>query len=255
MTAPSRRPTAAPFGRLLVSELELALARPRTAVALGALALVPVLATIGLLSEDAHALGVLLVSNSELAAFSLAMPVVLVAADGFAAERARGTLDGLRLAPVGPLRLLALKGAAVAVTAALAAVTVSVVAAVAGLLVLGAGPYGAGATVSRALLTSLWMTGQLAGLGSVLLALSAFVRRPAVVVATGLAVTTVAPLVGVLWETAAPALPTGHWHETLTAMTAVPADLGPLGATTLRAVGLAVAGAGVTGYLLTRRDG
>ncbi|MFP5068514.1 hypothetical protein ACLFMI_02440 [Pseudonocardia nantongensis] len=257
VTAPARHRPVAPFGRLLRSELALAVARPRTAVALGALALVPVLAAIGLAGSagaGAHALGVLMVANSEPAAFSLGMPVVLVAADAFAAERARRTLDGLRLAPVGPGRLVALKAAGVTVAAGLAAVTASAVGTAAGLLVLGPGPYGVGSTLARAALVAVWMTGQLAGLGMLLLAVSAAVRRPAVAVAVGLAATTVAPTAGVLWDPMAPLLPSGHWHEVLAAVTAVPPDLGSLGATALRAAGFAVAGAGVTVYLLTRRE-
>ncbi|WP_226353459.1 ABC transporter permease [Pseudonocardia sp. ICBG601] len=142
---PARRPTAAPFGRLLRSELELALLRPRTAVVLASAALVPLLATIALATDDGRlsfALGTLTVALSEPAAFALGMPVVLVAADAFAAERARGTLDALRLSPVGPGRLLGLKAAAVAVTSLLAATTTVVSALVCGGLALGAGPFG-----------------------------------------------------------------------------------------------------------------
>lgn len=255
--APVRRPVRAPFLRLLRTELELALVRPRTAVALGALALVPVLAAVGLAGADAgtHAVGVLLVVHSEPAAFSLAMPVVLVAADGFAVERARRTLDGLRLAPVGPARLLALKACAVVVAAALAAVSAAVVAVVAGLLVLGPGPLGTGATLARAALLAVWATGQLTGLGLLLLAVSAAARRPVVGVVVGLVATTVTPLVGALWDKAGPLLPTGHWNDVLAGIATAPPDLVPLGATALRGIGFAVAGAGVALYLLTRRDG
>lgn len=256
--APARHRPVAPFGRLLVSELVLALARPRTAVALGTLALLPLLATFGLagtVDAAVHALGVLMIANSEFAAFSLGMPVVLVAADGFAGERARRTLDGLRLAPVGTARLVALKTCAVVATAGLAAVTASALAVVAGLLVLGPGPYGVGSTLARAALVTVWMTGQLAGLGMLVLAVSAAVRHPVVAVVTGLAATTVAPVAGLVWEPVAPLLPSGHWHEVLAGVSAVPAELDPLGATLLRAAGFAVAGAGVAAYLLTRRDG
>lgn len=257
MTAPVREAPRAPLTRLLRSELELALARPRTAVALGALALVPILAAIGLARTvtDAHALGVLLVVHSEPAAFSLAMPVVLVAADGFAAERARRTLDGLRLAPLGPGRLVVLKAAAVVAAAAAAATTAALVSVVVGLAVLGPGPFGVGATLGRAALVATWMTGQLAGLGLILLAVSAAVRRPTAAVAAGLAMATVAPAAGAVWERSGPVLPTGYWHEVLAGVASMPTDLVPLGATWVRAVGFAVAGAGVAMYLLSRRDG
>ncbi|WP_226367187.1 ABC transporter permease [Pseudonocardia sp. ICBG162] len=254
----ARRPTSAPFGRLLRSELELALLRPRTAVVLAAAALVPLLATIALATDAGRlsfALGTLTVALSEPAAFALGMPVVLVAADAFAAERARGTLDALRLSPVGPGRLLGLKAAAVAVTSLLAAATTVVSALVCGGLALGAGPFGAGATVARALVLTGWAAVQLCGLGMLLLAMSALVRRPAGVVATGLAALTVAPLATVLWEPVAPVLPSGHWHEVLAGILAVPADPSALWATTARAAGFAVAGAGVVVFALTRRDG
>ncbi|MEJ8280498.1 ABC transporter permease [Pseudonocardia spirodelae] len=254
----ARRPTAAPFGRLLRAELELALLRPRTAVVLAAAALVPLLATIALAGEPGRlsfALGTLSVALSEPAAFALGMPVVLVAADAFAAERARGTLDALRLAPVGPGRLLALKAAAVAVTAVAAAATTVLSALVCGGLALGSGPFGAGATLLRAGALTGWAAVQLGGLGMLLLALSALVRRPAGVVATGLAALTVAPLVTVLWEPLAPVLPSGHWHEVLAGLLAVPADPAAAWATTARAAGFVVAGAGATLFALTRRDG
>ncbi|WP_224389340.1 ABC transporter permease [Pseudonocardia sp. ICBG1293] len=253
-----RRPTSAPFGRLLRSELELALLRPRTAVVLVSAALVPLLATIALGTDTGRlsfALGTLTVALSEPAAFALGMPVVLVAADAFAAERARGTLDALRLSPVTPGRLLGLKAAAVAVTSLLAAATTVVVALVCGGLVLGAGPFGAGATLLRALVLTGWAAVQLCGLGMLLLALSTLVRRPAGVVATGLAALTVAPLATVLWEPVAPVLPTGHWHEVLAGVLAAPVDPSPLWATTARAAGFVVAGAGVAVFALTRRDG
>ncbi|MBC3190161.1 hypothetical protein H7X46_03670 [Pseudonocardia sp. C8] len=254
----ARRRTAAPLPRLLRSELELALLRPRTAVVLGAAVLVPVLAAVALSggpAHAAHALGVVAVALSEFAAFSLGMPVVLVAADAFATERGRRTLDGLRLSPVGPGRLLLLKASAVAAAAAAAAAVVVGAGLVAGSLVLGTGPYGTAATLGRALLLGAWMTGQLTGAGLLLLALSAAVRRPAAVVAAGLAALTIAPLVAAVWRPAAPVLPSGQWHEVLAAVTAVPAETGALWATTVRAGGFAVAGAGITLFLLTRRDG
>lgn len=259
-TAPraAGRATAAPLPRLLRSELELALARPRTAVVLAAAAAVPVLATLALAGgpgDLTHALGVLVVALSEPAAFSLGMPLVLVAADAFAGERGSGTLDGLRLSPVGPGRLLLLKVSAVACAATLSALVVVAAALVAGGLVLGAGPYGTGVTLGRALVLAAWVTGQLTGLGLLLLALSAAVRRPAVVVATGLAALTAAPLVATVLPDAAAVLPSGHWHEVLAAVTAVPADTGAAWATRVRAAGFAVAGAGIALFLLTRRDG
>lgn len=252
------RRRSAPLARLLRSELELALLRPRTAVVLLTAALVPVLAAFALAGgpdQLTHTLGVLTVALSEPAALSLGMPVVLVAADAFAAERRCGTLDGLRLSPVGPGRLLLLKASAVAGTSALASVVVVGVSLLAGSLVLGTGPYGTGSTLGRAVLLAGWSAAQLTGFGMLLLALSAAVRSSAVVVVAGLAALTVAPLAAIVWGPVAPALPSGHWHEVLVAVTAVPVETAAPWATTVRAAGFAVAGAGITVFLLTRRDG
>lgn len=254
----SRRRTTAPLLRLLRSEIELALARPRTAVALGAAALVPVLGTVALSTtgpeQYAYVLGVVMVALAEPAAFSLGMPVVLVAADAFAAERARGTLDGLRLSPVGPGRLVLMKASAVAAAAVLTSAVVVGTSLLVGWLSLGAGPFGTGPTLARALLLAVWAAGQLTGFGILLLAVSAAARRSSVVVAAGLIALVVAPLMAVLWGPAAPALPTGHWHEVLAATVRSPADTGAAWATTLRAAGFAVAGAGVAGFVLSRNS-
>ncbi|MEU6698012.1 ABC transporter permease [Pseudonocardia sp. NPDC046786] len=254
--ARTRRRTAAPLSRLLRSEIELALARPRTAVALAAAALVPILGATALAASGperyAYVLGVLMVALAEPAAFSLGMPVVLVAADAFATERARGTLDGLRLSPVGSGRLVLLKASAVAAAAVLASVVVVGTSLLAGWAALGAGPFGTGPTLARALLLTVWTAGQLTGFGVLLLAVSAAARRPSVVVVAGLVALVVAPLVAVLWGPAAPALPTGHWHEVLAGTFSAPVDTAAAWATTLRAAGFAVAGAGVAGYLLGR---
>ncbi|MFP5023112.1 ABC transporter permease [Pseudonocardia phyllosphaerae] len=258
MTAPLRRPVVAPLGRMLGAELTLALTRPRTVVVLGATALLPVLVAIGMLRMDeteTHAIGVLMVSASELAAFSAGLPVVLVAADALAAERARGTLDLLRLAPVGVTRLLVLKTGAVVATAALAATILTVAALIAGLLVLGPGPMGTAGTLGRGMLTALWLTGQLAALGAGVLAVSAATRRPTAAVASGLVVVTIAPLAGMLWRPMAPLLPTGHWTEVMAQVCRSSVGLSAAGSTTLRAAGFAVAGLGLAAYLLARHDG
>ncbi|WP_197519767.1 ABC transporter permease [Pseudonocardia sp. HH130630-07] len=253
-----RRRTAAPLPRLLRSELDLALVRPRTVVVLVTAAVVPVLAVLALAGAGeplAHALGVLTIAMSEPAAFSLAMPVVLVAADAFATERGRGTLDGLRLSPVGPGRLLLLKASAVLCTAVVTALVVTGISVLVGSVVLGTGPFGAGGTIGRALLLAGWIAVQLTGLGMLLLAVSAAVRRSVAVVAIGLAAVTVAPLAAVVWPPVAPVLPSGHWHEVLAQVMDAAVGTGALWATTARAAGFAVAGAGIVVYLLTRRDG
>lgn len=251
------RPTAAPLGRLLLSELRLTLPRPRTAVTLGVVALVPLMVAIGLASLDGErsfVLGTLLISTSEFAAFSLAVPVVLVAADAFAAERAHRTLDALALAPVGLGRLLVSKAAGIVAVAALSAATVTAVALVAGLLALDLGPFTFGATLGRELVIALWMTGQLSGLGMLLLPLSALSSRPAGVTAAGLVVAMTSSMTVFVSDRVTPLLPAGNWSRVVAGLSQVPVDWSPMGCTTLRAGVYVVLGAGVTVWLLSRRD-
>lgn len=252
------RRTAAPLGRLLLSELRLTVPRPRTWVTLAVLGLVPLMASIGLASvggDQAFVLGVQVISASEFAAFTLAVPVVLVAADAFAAERAQRTLDGLVLAPVGVARLVALKATGVLAAAALSAATTTLLSLVCGLAALELGPFTLGATMTRELVVALWLTGQLAGLGMLLLPLSALVRRPAAVTATGLVVVTLAPLLALLSERLNALVPAGNWGRAVTGLSQVPADWSQLGATTLRAGVYVLTGAAATVWLLARRDG
>ncbi|MBW0101617.1 hypothetical protein [Pseudonocardia sp. KRD291] len=251
------RPTAAPLGRLLASELRLTVPRLRTGVTLGLVALVPLMVAIGLASLDGErssVLWTLLISTSEFAAFTLAVPVVLVAADAFAAERAHRTLDALALAPVGLGRMLVCKTAGIAAVAALGAATVTAVALVAGLLALELGPFTFGATLGRELVIWVWMTGQLIGLGMLLLPLSAASTRPAGVTAAGLVVAMASSMTVFLPEHVTPLLPAGNWSSAVTGLSQVPVDWSQLGWTTLRAGVYAVLGAGATVWLLSRRD-
>lgn len=259
-TTPARsagRPTAAPLGRLLLSELLLTVPRPRTYITLGVLALVPLLAAIGLASlggERSYTLGVQLISASEYAAFALAVPVVLVAADAFAAERAHRTLDALVIAPVGAGRMLALKSTGVLAAAVLSAVTSTVVALVGGLVLLDLGPFTFASTLGRELLVTLWLTGQLAGIGMLLLPLSALLGRPAGVSAAGLAVVTLTPLADIVSSRTAALIPAGNWLRTVAGFSQVPIDWSGAGSTTLRAGVYTVVGGGVTLWLLSHRD-
>ncbi|MDN5917989.1 MAG: hypothetical protein L0I76_23330 [Pseudonocardia sp.] len=254
---PVGRPTAAPLGRLLYSELALTVPRPRTWVTLAVVALVPLVVTIGLASLDGERSVVfwaLLISTSEFAAFTLAVPVVLVAADAFAAERAHRTLDAMTLAPVGLGRMLALKTTGIVAVAALTAGTVTVVALVAGLLALDLGPFTFGSTLGRELVIALWMTGQLGGLGLLLLPLSALSRRPAGVTAAGLVVAMASSMTPFLSDRVTPLLPAGNWGRAVTGLSQVPIDWSQMGWTTLRAGVYVVIGAGASVWLLSRRD-
>lgn len=255
MSAPAR-PTTAPLLRLLRSELVLVVPRPRTWVTLATLLVIPLMATFGLRAlggERAVSLNVLLVSTAEFTAPTLAVPVVLVAADAFAAERAHRTLDLLRLAPVGAGRLVLLKSVGVLVAALSTALVTTLAALLAGLALLPGGTYPVGTTLGRGLVIGLWLAGQLAALGVLLLPLSMLIRRTAGVVAAGILLTVVGLLPAPRWLIAI--APNGTWEETTTALAAVPPDWSAAGATTLRAAVYVVVGAGVTVWLLNRRDG
>lgn len=260
-TTPARsagRPTSAPLGRLLLSELALTVPRPRTYITLGVLALVPLLVAIGLQSVAGDAAFVLLVqmtSSTEFVAFALATPVVLVAADAFAAERAQRTLDALFLAPVGIGRLLLLKATGVVAAAALSAGLVAVVSLVGGLVLLDLGRFTFWSTIGRELMIALWMTGQLSGIGILLLPLSALLRRPAGVTVAGLVAMTLTPLAGAISPRFNPLVPAGNWYPAVAGLSEVPIDWSGAGWTTLRACVYAVVGGGVTLWLLSRRDG
>lgn len=249
------RPTAAPLPRLLRSELELAVRRPRTAVTLAALLVVPLMAAFGLraLGGGAPALGVLLVSTVAFTAPTLAVPVVLVAADAFGAERSHGTLDLLRLAPVDDGRLVALKSAGILVTALLTALVTTSAALLAGLALLGPGTGTLGGTLGRGVAIGVWLAGQLAGLGLLVMPLSLLVRRTVGVVAAGLLLT-VLGLVPSLPHWLLAAAPNGYWESATTALSATPTDWSAAGSTTLRAAVYGVVGAAATLWLLRRRE-
>lgn len=252
------RPTSAPLARLLASELALTLPRPRTYITLGVLALVPLLVAVGLPSldgTDPFVLQVQMTSSTEFVAFALAVPVVLVATDAFAAERAQGTLDALSLAPVGVVRLLVLKASGVVAAAGLSAAMVAVVSLAGGLVALDLDPFTFASTLGRELLIALWMTGQLSGIGMLLLPLSALVRRPAGVSAAGLVAVTLTPLAGAVSERMGALVPAGNWTLAVAGFSQAPIDWSAAGWTTLRAGVYAVVGGGVTLWLLARRDG
>lgn len=250
------RPTAAPLTRLLRSELGLVVPRPRTAVTLSALLVIPLMAAFGLhaLGGGSPAIGVLLVSTVQFTAPTLAVPVVLVAADAFGAERSHRTLDLLRLAPVGDGRLVACKSAGVLVAALLTALVTTLAAVVAGLALLGPGSYTVAGTLARGGAIGLWLAGQLAGLGMLLLPLSMLVRRTAGVVAAGLLLT-VLGLVPNLPGWIVAIVPNGNWEAATTALSATPVVWSAAAATSARAAVYVLVGAAVTVWLLKRRDG
>ena len=200
-------PRSAPFGRLLAAEVRWVLRRPRTQILFGLLALIPVLVAVGvaltggppggrgLISAIAGNGLVLPVAAMTLAlALLLPLAVATAAADAIAGETAHGTLRGLMLAPVGRLRLVAMKAVGVAVVAVVATLLIAVVGVVAGLVVVG-GADGSlitlsgttlslGEALGRVALVAAWTIGQLLAVGAIALAISAFTEHPLVVLAS-----------------------------------------------------------------------
>jgi ABC-2 type transport system permease protein len=205
-STPASGPVRAPLGRLLRSELRWVLRRPRTQVALGLLALVPVLIGIGIVVTDSPAGGLLTQVGGNglvlpVAALSISLPLLLplavtmAAADALAGESAHGTLRGLLLAPVSRTRLVLVKAVGVLAVAVAAVAAVAVLGIVTGLVLLGPSgnthglltlsgtEVGPGSALVRVSLAAVWTVGQLAAVGAVALAVSSATEHPLVVLA------------------------------------------------------------------------
>jgi ABC-2 type transport system permease protein len=272
-------PRSAPLGRLLAAELRWVLRRPRTLVLLGVFALVPVLIAVGVAVADRRAgpgrgligavagNGLVLPVAAMTVSLALLLPlaVAMAAADAIAGEAAAGTLRGLLLAPVSRLRLVVMKASGVLVVAVAAVLTLAVVGVLAGLLVVGGADgqlvtlsgttLGLGDALGRVALVALWTVGQLAAVGAVALAISAFTEHPLVVLASVLGGLIVFGVLG--------AIPTLGWLQPylLTSGWAAGADalrdplpLGGMAEATLRALCYFAVGAGVTVARMLRRD-
>ena len=278
--APAGR-TAAPLGRLLGAELRWVLRRPRTLVVLGLLALLPLVVAIGVIATGGPQEGrgpglvaaiagnglVLPIASITLAlALLLPLAVAMVAADALAGESAHGTLRGLLLAPVGRLRLVAMKGFGVAAVAVLGPLVIAVVGVLAGVLVVGSVSGGelvtlSGTTLSpgealaRVALVTAWATGQLLAVGAVALAISAFTEHPLVVLASVLGGIIVFGVLGAVpslgWLQ--PLLLTSGWGGGVDALRD-PVSTGALASSTWRALVYLVLGGGVATWRMLRRD-
>lgn len=206
--------TKAPIGRLLRSELRFMIRRPRTLVAFGVLAVAPVIAAIAMaVATDTAGDGnggpaiqsvAALVANNGLIlpvfllllSLSMMLPLMgaMWSADALAGEAQTGALRGLLLAPVGRVRLLAVKAFGVAVLSLLAVATVAVVSVVAGLAILGGDgmltmsgnvlPFGE--SLGRIGLLTALVTLQVWAVAAVALAISAATEHPLVVLASTL---------------------------------------------------------------------
>jgi len=206
--------TTAPLLRLLRSELRFMLRRPRTMIALGLVALVPVVAGIGIAVAATSAtpndqgpsvagIAAILASNGlVLPVFVLLLTMAMLlpmlgamwAADSIAGESATGGLRNLLLAPVSRPRLLAVKAFGVATMTLLAVTLMAVVGVLAGLTILGGDgmltlsgstlPFGP-ALGRIALLTGL-VTIQVWAVAAIALAISSCTDHPLIVLATSL---------------------------------------------------------------------
>jgi ABC-2 type transport system permease protein len=273
-TAVLRGPSHAPLGRLLRSEVRWVLRRPRTLVMLGLFALMPVTIAIGVVASgraggligNVVGNGLVLPVVTLILALALLLPLAvgMAAADALAGEAAAGTLRGLLIAPVSRLRLVGMKAFGVLVVAALATVVIAVIGAFAGIVVVGgAGHFvtlsgttlGVGDAAGRIALVVVWAIGQLAAIGAVALAISAWTEHPLVVLASVLGMVIV---FGVL-----SAIPALDWLQPylLTSGWTAGADVlrDPMPAhglvqSTLRAACYLALGGGLTTYRMLRRD-
>ena len=199
--------TRAPLGRQLRSELRWIIRRPRTVIGLAGLCLVPILAGIGLriaIDNTEGSMGGGL--ESIIAGNGLVLPIFVLfmslplllplvgsiwAADGLAGEANNGTLRGLMVAPVGRIRLLAVKAFGIATMSVFAVSLIAFVAVVTGLalfgtdgtLTLSGTTLSFGAALGRILLTVLLVSIQMWAVAAVALAISACTEHPLVVMA------------------------------------------------------------------------
>jgi len=198
----------APLPRLVRSELRWVFRRPRTIIALALLSGLPVAIGVGVVlsggprGEDGQPLiaqvagnGLVLPIAALSSALFLLLPLVvsMSAADALAGESAHGTLRGLLLAPLGRVRLVAVKSLGV-LAVAVAAVTLIVAVGVStGLLIVGNGGHGvltlSGTSLPvlpalwRVALAAVWTVVQLSAIGAVALAVSSVTEHPLVVLA------------------------------------------------------------------------
>ena len=211
MTEASTRPQAGAAGRLFASELGLIFGRRRNQVGLatllGLVVLVGVALKVSAMRRPAERGGDLFTAVAgngiylgfagltiEIALF-LPLAVSMLAGDSIAGEANLGTLRYLLLAPVGRLRLLAIKVAALAVGAVTGAAVVATGGLLTGVALFGAGPLvslsGTRLTVLdglwRLALATLYVAAGLAALGMIGLFISTLTEQPiAATVATAM---------------------------------------------------------------------
>jgi len=272
-------PRTAPLGRLLAAEVRWVLRRPRTLVMLGLFALIPVLIAIGVAVTDRRAgpgrgligavagNGLVLPVVAMTVALALLLPlaVAMAAADAIAGEAASGTLRGLLLAPVDRLRLVGMKAFGVLVVAVAAVLALAVVGVLAGLIVVGGAggqlvtlsgtTLGFGEALGRVAIVAVWTVGQLAAVGAVALAGSAWTEHPLVVLAAVLGGLIVFGVLGAIpaLDWLQPYLLTSGWSAGVDALRD-PLPLAGMLDATGRALCYVVVGAAATVARMLRRD-
>lgn len=193
---------ASPLGwlRFLRSELTIIFGRRRNLAGIAVLAVVPVVLAIAVKVSAPGGGGgpdfISAITGNGLfvafAALTLEIPIFLplavgvIAGDSVAGEANIGTLRYLLTIPAGRTRLLAVKFAAIAISALVAVLVVAVVGTVMGLALFGGGPMtllsgtqtSMADGVGRLLLTCLYLTVQLAALGAIGLFISTLTEQP-----------------------------------------------------------------------------
>jgi ABC-2 type transport system permease protein len=264
----------APIGRLLGSEVRWVQRRPRTLVMLALFALMPVTIAIGVVASNRSGglvgnivgNGLVLPVVALILAQALLLPLAvgMAAADALAGEAAAGTLRGLLLAPVSRLRLVGMKAFGVLVVALLATVVIAVVGALAGVMLVGGADglvtlsgttVGVGGALGRITLVVAWTVGQLAAIGAVALAVSAWTEHPLVVLASVLGMVIVFGVLSAIpaLDWLQPYLLTSGWTSGVDVLRD-PLPARGLVESTLRALCYMALGGGLTVFRMLRRD-
>jgi len=225
-------------GSLLVNELRTMFRRNRNLVLLAALAVVPIglgiAVKVGTGPHGQNAAGFLdQVSNNGLflvfAALSVTLPVFLpmalgvVSGDSISGEAAQGTLRYLLVAPAGRVRLLAVKGFALAVFCLVSTAVVSVAGLLTGLALFPTGQVtllsgdsiGMGAALVKAVWITLLVAASLLGLAAIGLFVSTLTDTPIAAMAVATGVTIVCGILQVIPQLSAiqPWLYTYQWSS------------------------------------------
>ena len=201
-SASPSKATASPLSwlRFLGSELQIIFGRRRNIAGLCVLAIVPIVLAIAVrLSEPSGGDGPpfigAITGNGLFVAFAalavelpvfLPLAVAVIAGDSVAGEANIGTLRYLLTIPAGRTRLLAVKFAAIVISALVATLVVASVGAVMGLALFGGGPMtllsgtqtSMADGIGRLLLTCLYLTVQLSALGAIGLFISTLTEQP-----------------------------------------------------------------------------